>query len=60
MNAEVTQQHVGRAVARGVARSDGIDLRLFVIAAGVAWAFLFIVVGLAYELQTYGDGATFS
>jgi hypothetical protein len=60
MNAEVSQQHVGRAVASGVARSDRVDLRLFVIAAGIAWAFLFIVVGVAYELQTYGDGATFS
>src|SRR5271166_1251553 len=60
MNAEVSQQHVGRAVAGGVARSDRIDLRLFVIVAGVAWASLFIVVGFVYELQTYGDGATFS
>jgi hypothetical protein len=59
MNAEVSQQHVGRAVG-GVARSDRIDLRFFVIAAGIAWALLFIVVGLSYELQTYGDGAIFS
>jgi hypothetical protein len=60
MSAEASQQHVGRAIAGGVARSDRIDLRLFVIAAGIAWAILFVVVGLAYELQTYGDGATFS
>lgn len=35
-------------------------LRRFVIAAGVAAALLFIVVGLAFELQTYGDGSIFS
>ena len=35
-------------------------LRTFVIAAGVAAALLFIVVGLAFELQTYGDGSIFS
>ncbi len=60
MDAEITRQHAGRALTGGIARADRIDLRLFVIAAGIAWALLFIVVGLAYELQTYGDGATFS
>jgi hypothetical protein len=60
MSAEASQQHAGRAIAGGVARPDRIDLRLFVVAAGIAWALLFIVVGLVYELQTYGDGATFS
>jgi hypothetical protein len=60
MNAELSSQHVGRAVAGGVARSERVDLRVFVIAAGLSWAILFVVVGLAYELQTYGDGAIFS
>ena len=60
MNAEISRQQVGRALTGGVARSERIDLRLFVIAAGVAWAVLFVVVGLAYELQTYGDGAIFA
>jgi hypothetical protein len=60
MNADVSQQHVGRAVAGGVARSDRDDLHLFVVAAGIASAILFVIVGLGYELQTYGDGAIFS
>jgi hypothetical protein len=60
MNAEISGQHVGRAVAGSVARSELVDLRAFVIAAGLTWAILFVAVGLAYELQTYGDGALFS
>jgi hypothetical protein len=60
MNAEISQQHVGRAPAGGIARSDRLDLRTFAIAAGLSWAVLFVVVGLTYELQTYGDGAIFS
>jgi len=35
-------------------------LRIVVVAAGVAAALLFIVVGLAFDLQTYGDGSIFS
>ncbi len=60
MNADISPQHVGRAVVGGVSRSERIDLRLFVIAAGLSWSILFVVVGLTYELQTYGDGAIFS
>ncbi len=60
MDAEITRRHAGRALTGGIARAERTDLRRFVIAAGIAWALLFIVVGLAYELQTYGDGATFS
>jgi hypothetical protein len=35
-------------------------LRTLVRSAGVGWAVLFIAVGLAYELQLYGDGSIFS
>ena len=35
-------------------------LRLVVIAAGIAASLLFIVIGLAFDLQTYGDGSIFS
>jgi hypothetical protein len=35
-------------------------LRAFAIAAGIGSAVLFIVVGLAFQLQLYGDGALFS
>lgn len=40
--------------------SDRNLLRAIVIAAGVGWSFLFIIVGLVYRLQLYGDGAMFS
>jgi hypothetical protein len=36
------------------------DLRILVIAAGIAAALSFLVVGLAVALQTYGDGSIFS
>lgn len=35
-------------------------LRQIMIAAGVASALLFLPVGLAFDLQTYGDGSIFS
>ncbi len=41
-------------------RSDTNVLRVLVIAAGVGWSVLFVVLGLRYELQLYGDGAMFS
>jgi hypothetical protein len=42
------------------ARSDTDVLRAIVIAAGIGWSVLFVVIGLSYELQLYGDGAMFS
>ncbi|HLA20574.1 MAG TPA: hypothetical protein VJZ74_03855, partial [Pseudolabrys sp.] len=41
-------------------RSDREMLRAIVIAAGIGWSVLFVVVGLGYQLQLYGDGAMFS
>ncbi len=35
-------------------------LRAIAIAAGICCAILFIVIGLRYQLQAYGDGAMFS
>ena len=35
-------------------------LRQFAIVAGLAWSAAFVVVGVGYELQLYGDGAIFS
>jgi len=41
--------------------NDGLRLlRAVVVGAGVAAALLFVVVGLAFDLQTYGDGSIFS
>jgi len=42
------------------ARADSDRLRALVIAAGTCWSVVFIVVGLRYQLQLYGDGAMFS
>lgn len=41
-------------------RTDGDLLRRCVIAAGLGWALLFVIVGLACRLQMYGDGSIFS
>jgi hypothetical protein len=35
-------------------------LRVIVVVAGIGWSVLFVVIGLRYELQLYGDGAIFS
>ena len=35
-------------------------LRRFVVAAGLVAAALSVIVGLAFDLQTYGDGSIFS
>jgi hypothetical protein len=35
-------------------------LRTFVVTAGICWSILFVVVGLGYELQLFGDGSIFS
>src|SRR5476651_1234734 len=35
-------------------------LRALAIAAGICSAILFVVIGLGYELQLYGDGSLFS
>jgi hypothetical protein len=48
------------AVAHAAAGSGIAALRAVAITAGIAWSVLFIVVGLAYRLQQYGDGSMFS
>jgi hypothetical protein len=55
----------GTGAVRGATRSNvaaaGKDLlRTFIVIVGLAWSAVFIVVGLRYELQSYGDGALFS
>jgi len=40
--------------------TDRAMLRHLVVAGGLAWALAFVVVGLAFRLQLYGDGAIFS
>lgn len=35
-------------------------VRTFMMTSGIAWSVLFVVVGLRYQLQLYGDGSMFS
>jgi hypothetical protein len=48
------------AVAHAAAGSGMVVLRAVAITAGVAWSVVFVVVGLVYRLQQYGDGSMFS
>jgi len=50
----------GASWADAAIRSDTDILRTLVIAAGICWSVIFVVIGLRYELQMYGDGAMFS
>ena len=50
----------GLSWANAATRSDIDILRALVIVAGLCWSIVFVVVGLRYELQLYGDGAMFS
>ena len=52
---------VGGPSRRGVAvRSDSHMVRTLVVAAGIGWSVVFVIIGLRYELQLYGDGSMFS
>src|SRR5215813_5371189 len=41
-------------------RSEYYTCRGLIIAVGICWSVSFVVVGLRYELQLYGDGSIFS
>jgi hypothetical protein len=53
-----------REAVRGVAatnvHSDTGRLRTLATAAGICWSVLFVIIGLRYELQMYGDGSIFA
>lgn len=53
---------IGRGASwAGAFPRPGTDmLRTFVIAGGISWSIVFVIVGLRYELELYGDGAMFS
>ncbi len=53
---------IGRGASRaGAVSRSGTDLlRTIVIVGGIAWSIVFVVIGLRYGLQMYGDGAMFS
>ncbi len=61
MKAQISRPRIdGAGLRDGALRSDSAELRLFATAAGIAWALVFVVVALRFELQTYGDGAVFA
>src|ERR1700756_1861732 len=41
-------------------RSDARLLRRLAMALGLGWSVLFVLVGVAFRLQLYGDGSIFS
>ena len=62
----MTNYLLGTRILRGTLwiggniRSDVDRLRIFVLIAAFGWAVAFVVIGLHYELQMYGDGSIFS
>ncbi len=50
----------GRGFAPAAGLSAAHALRHLTIALGLGWALAFIVLGLHYQLQLYGDGSIFS
>jgi hypothetical protein len=60
MTAELTGSAAVPAAADRHVSSDRRSLRTVVIAAALGWAVAFIVVGVWYRLQMYGDGSIFS
>ena len=62
MTADISSSDIVRGASHGdvVIRSDNRLLRTFIVAAGMCWSVLFVVVGIRYELQMYGDGSIFS
>lgn len=59
----MTTEDIGFRSGRPAAaetHSDGSILYFATIGAGIAWAIVFVVIGLHYDLQLYGDGSIFS
>ena len=54
-------EFVGGAEQAAVAsRSAAMPLRALAVAIGIAWSVAFVLVGLRYDLQMYGDGSIFA
>ena len=60
MTAEVTGTAAIEAAAGDATRSDARALRRLAVALGLGWAALFVLIGVAFRLQLYGDGSIFS
>jgi hypothetical protein len=59
-HASVPGTVTGATLGDVAVRADVGLLRIFVIAAGIGCALLFVAIGLAYQLQIYGDGSIFA
>jgi hypothetical protein len=62
MKAETAIQGAAHPASGGdlAIRSDVRLLRAIAITTGMGWSVLFIVIGVGYQLQLYGDGSIFS
>ena len=54
------QMNISARPSREALLGANVRLRLFCVALGLCWAALFPIVGLRYQLQTYGDGSLFA
>jgi hypothetical protein len=60
MSADISRPVAVTGATRDDVRSDVDVLRTIAIAAGMAWAILFVVVGVVHQLEMYADGSIFS
>ncbi len=61
MGTDILQSGELRRAARpDAAFGSAAALRTLVVALGIGWSVLFVVIGLRYDLQMYGDGSIFS
>jgi hypothetical protein len=60
MTAEVAGTAALGARDDRAARTDAPVLRRLAIALGLGWSVLFVLIGVAFRLQLYGDGSVFS
>src|SRR5581483_3978926 len=49
-----------RGIAAAGPRADAEVLRTALAVSGLGWSAAFVVLGLSYRLQLYGDGSMFS
>ena len=60
MRAAIVRSTGTRGATDASIASGAASLRGFVVALGIGWSILFVVIGLRYGLQMYGDGSMFS
>jgi hypothetical protein len=60
MTVEVARAAAMGETAAGGARSEARLLRRLAVALGLGWSAVFVVIGVGFRLQLYGDGSIFS